>query len=153
VTACQSQDVAVCDEHGNFLFWADEYTARSILSRHAAELVRAADGPRLLARRRKIFEGPDNGLGWLRAARHWPSGFDAIASRERKALLKRCLDELPRGQRVVITLRYNRELKFRQIAAALDVTEEAVIQMHQRCLVALRCALVAAGVCKLDHIL
>lgn len=143
----------MCDENGNFLFWADEHTARRLLSRRAAALVRDSEGPKLLARRREIYEGPDNGLGWLRAARHWPDAFDAIAARERKAILKLCLEGLTRPQRTVIYLRYRQELRFKQIAAVLEVTEEAIGQMHGRALLSLREALERLGICKLDHIL
>jgi RNA polymerase sigma factor (sigma-70 family) len=153
VPTCQAKDVQVCDEQGNFLFWADEYTARSILSRHAATLIREASGPRLLARRRTLYEGEDSGLGWLRGTRHWPSGFDVIAARQRRAELRKCLGTLPRTQRAVIAMRYERGLKFRQIALALEVNEDAVSQMHHRTLEALREALEAAGIRKLRHIL
>jgi RNA polymerase sigma factor (sigma-70 family) len=150
---CQPRIVPVYDEDGKFLFEAEEYTARSIISRRAATLIRDAEGPRLVARRRRIYEGPDNGLGWLRATRHWPTGFEVIAAGQRKSVLRRCLEELPRTQRTVIVLRYSRDLKFLQIANALEVTEEAVIQMHQRTLAALRAGLEQAGVRKLGHIL
>ena len=147
-----TQNVEVYDEEGNLLFICDEYTARSILARRAAEFIRDAEGPKLRARRRELYDGPEQGIGWLLGS-HWPSPFDVIADEQRRSILDRCLGCLPHANRTLMMLRYRRDLKFRQIAMVLEVSEEAVIQMHQRTLLTLRSALAQERITKLDHIL
>lgn len=60
--------------------------------------------------------------------------------RAEHARLRRAVDQLPEPLRVVIELRYDRELSFAEIARELDMSKNAVFARHNRALDELRAA-------------
>ncbi len=81
-----------------------------------------------------------------------PSPFDLIARRQRREKIKLCLDQLPREHVTIIRMRYFRDLQFKDIARALESSENAMVQTHSRVLETMRCQLKTAGVRKLHDL-
>jgi len=75
-----------------------------------------------------------------------PSPFDVIARRQRREKIKLCLSQLPREHVTIIRMRYYRDLQFKDIARALQSSENAVVQMHGHVLENMRNELRTAGV-------
>jgi DNA-directed RNA polymerase specialized sigma24 family protein len=92
------------------------------------------------------------GLGFV-PRNHWPSGFDAVANRERRELMKWMEADLPRSSRRLVRLRYRNDLTFPQIAIAMDRTVESVEAMHARALTKMRDKLAEANIHKLTELL
>ncbi len=102
-------------------------------------------------------------LGWISG--HRPtSPFDAIANGERKLILgifskvdknykpRPVADELTREHIVLLQLRYERDLGYKQIALVMHSTEDAVSQMHGRILGKIREQLELRNIYCKDHI-
>ena len=87
----------------------------------------------------------------------WPvptaSPFDVIARRERRELIELCLVELTRENVKILRMRYYRDLSFKDIARALESSENAAMQMHGRILDKMRDRLKLAGVRRLRELL
>ncbi|HTX55348.1 MAG TPA: FliA/WhiG family RNA polymerase sigma factor [Candidatus Baltobacteraceae bacterium] len=69
-----------------------------------------------------------------RAADPW----QAMALKERKALLGSIIDQLPSNERTVLSLYYYEELTMKEIAAVLEVSESRVSQIHSAALLRIR---------------
>jgi RNA polymerase sigma-70 factor (ECF subfamily) len=69
---------------------------------------------------------------------HGPEALTALLAAERAARLRRAVLQLPRRQREVMALRLDAELPFSEIAAALDITENAARVNFHHAAVALR---------------
>ena len=82
-----------------------------------------------------------------------PSPFDLIARRQRREKIKLCMERLPREHVTIIRMRYYRDLQFKDIARALQSSENAVVQTHGHVLAAMRDHLKTAGVRQLHELL
>jgi DNA-directed RNA polymerase specialized sigma24 family protein len=82
-----------------------------------------------------------------------PSPFDVIARKERRELIDLCLVDLTRENVKILRMRYYRDLSFKDVARALDSSEDAVMQMHGRVLDKMRDRLKTAGVRRLVEVL
>lgn len=67
-----------------------------------------------------------------------PSPWHALALKERQAVLAEILEELPSGERMVLTLYYYEELTMKEIGSVLAVTESRVSQIHSAALLRIR---------------
>jgi RNA polymerase sigma factor for flagellar operon FliA len=73
---------------------------------------------------------------------HWaPDPWQSLALKERRALLGRIIDDLPRNERMVLSLYYFEELTMKEIGEVLEVTESRVSQIHSAALVRIRARL------------
>ncbi len=70
-----------------------------------------------------------------------PSPWQALAVKERKAILAALLDELPANERTVLSLYYYEELTMKEIGAVLEVSESRVSQIHSAALLRIRARL------------
>ncbi len=68
-----------------------------------------------------------------------------VEGREQVARLERAMDALPDRHRVVLALRYQRELSYQQIADELGITKQATAVLLHRAKQSLRRALVGPG--------
>ncbi len=64
--------------------------------------------------------------------------WQAMALKERKALLGSIIDGLPGNERTVLSLYYYEELTMKEIAAVLEVSESRVSQIHSAALLRIR---------------
>lgn len=60
------------------------------------------------------------------------NGLDAVQSRERHAALNSAIESLPEDQREILLMKYVSSMRYRAIAQALSMTEEAVAQKLMR---------------------
>ena len=67
-----------------------------------------------------------------------PTPWQALALKERQALLGTIIDELPRSERIVLSLYYYEELTMKEIGAVLEVSESRVSQIHSAALLRIR---------------
>jgi RNA polymerase sigma factor FliA len=67
-----------------------------------------------------------------------PDPFLTLAERERRAMLARLMDSLPKRERQVLALYYYEELTMREVGTALRVTESRVSQLHTSAVLRLR---------------
>jgi RNA polymerase sigma factor for flagellar operon FliA len=63
-----------------------------------------------------------------------PTAFDEILRAEDRALLREELDRLPRNEKLVLCLYYMEDLRLKEIAAILEVSESRVSQIHTEAL-------------------
>jgi RNA polymerase sigma factor (sigma-70 family) len=143
--------IAVLDASDNILAWVDEFSARRFIARGLASLERVTNQRTLRAITDSLDRCSKCGALWKQ--RHDPSPFDRVAAIERRDLLKKCRASLEPKQRVLLRMRYDGDLTFRQIALALDVSEEAAIQMHRRMIARLQRLLSAMKIRQLREIL
>lgn len=61
-----------------------------------------------------------------------------VAAKETRELLGHLIENLPKKERLVLTLYYYEELTFREIAAVLEVTESRICQIHGQAIIHLR---------------
>lgn len=64
--------------------------------------------------------------------------FELIAGEEMKTLLKKLLDDLPKKEKLVVSLYYNDEMTMKEIGKILDLTESRVCQLHTQAMMRLR---------------
>jgi RNA polymerase sigma factor FliA len=64
--------------------------------------------------------------------------WQAMAAKDRRALLGAVIDALPDGERTVLSLYYYEELTMREIGAVLEVSESRVSQIHSAALLRIR---------------
>ncbi|HSB73598.1 MAG TPA: FliA/WhiG family RNA polymerase sigma factor [Candidatus Methylomirabilis sp.] len=67
-----------------------------------------------------------------------PSPWQALALKERQAVLGAVIEALPRNERTVLSLYYYEELTMKEIGAVLDVSESRVSQIHSAALLRIR---------------
>lgn len=70
-----------------------------------------------------------------------PNPWEALALKERRAILGGILDALPEGERTVLSLYYYEELTMKEIGAVLEVSESRVSQIHSAALLRIRARL------------
>ena len=87
---------------------------------------------------RTASEGGDRGLLGGAADPTAPPPLAALLADERKALLAEAVEALPEADRRVVTLHYQRDVRFKDIARRLAVTKARVSQIHARALGRLR---------------
>lgn len=92
--------------------------------------------------RAHFAEAPPEGDG---AAATEPAPLARVEGREQVAQLERAMDALADRHRVVLVLRYQRELSYQQIADELGVTKQNAAVLLHRAKRALRGAMGAAG--------
>jgi RNA polymerase sigma factor for flagellar operon FliA len=80
----------------------------------------------------------------------WPQ--NRALKRQRADIIGQELLRLPERYRVVVRLRYSREMTLRQIGTFLRVNESRACQLHQSALNRLRRALSSRGVRDLSHL-
>jgi RNA polymerase sigma factor FliA len=76
-----------------------------------------------------------------------------LVSRERAAILGQEVQRLPPRYRMVVRLRYSRELSLREIGVVLRVNESRACQLHRSALGRLRRALSSRGVKGFLHLM
>ncbi len=67
-----------------------------------------------------------------------PNPWQALASKERQRILGAAIEELPDGERLVLSLYYSDELTMKEIGAVLEVSESRVSQIHRAALLRIR---------------
>jgi len=72
------------------------------------------------------------------AEQRTPDPGQALARKERQALLGALIDQLPDNERMVLSLYYHEELTMKEIAAILEVSESRVSQIHSAAILRLR---------------
>jgi RNA polymerase sigma factor for flagellar operon FliA len=75
-----------------------------------------------------------------------PSPFLLLEAKERRALLARMIERLPKKEQQVVALYYGEELTMQEIGRALGVSESRVSQLHSSAVLRLRAALRRARV-------
>ena len=123
---------AILNANDEIVAWVDEESARRLIVRKLAKFERITTSRALRAITDSLQRCVECGALWKQ--KHDPSPFDRLAAIERKEILDGIRGSLDRRQRVLLRMRYDGDLTFRQIALALAVTEEAAIQMHGRLL-------------------
>jgi RNA polymerase sigma factor for flagellar operon FliA len=63
-----------------------------------------------------------------------PTAFDAMVQEEDRAFLRQELDRLPRNEKLVLCLYYIEDLRLKEIAQIIEVTESRVSQIHTEAL-------------------
>jgi RNA polymerase sigma factor for flagellar operon FliA len=108
---------------------ADEHAYQRVSLDAAASATQGEDGLTLEA---VVSDGRD-------------SAEDSVFGEEDRAALSVAIASLKEHERLVLTLSYFEELKLREIAEVLGVTESRVSQVRSRALLRLRAAMMAAG--------
>ncbi len=93
--------------------------------------------------------GPDPGTGFTVAettADDGPNIEDLVAHEETVAILADCMRKLPERESRVLSLYYYEELRLREIAELMGVTESRISQIRQAALKTLRTLLEADGI-------
>ena len=83
----------------------------------------------------------DEGEPPVLAEQRTPDPGQALALKERQALLGAVIDELPANERTVLSLYYHEELTMKEIAAVLEVSESRVSQIHSAAILRIRARL------------
>jgi RNA polymerase sigma factor for flagellar operon FliA len=87
-------------------------------------------------------EGEEGGEVALAASgAQTPDPWRALALKERRLLLASILEDLPAGERMVLSLYYYEELTMKEIGAVLTVSESRVSQLHSAALLRIRARL------------
>jgi RNA polymerase sigma factor for flagellar operon FliA len=97
--------------------------------------------------------GEDPGLENSLPAPPEESPLRQLVSRERAAILGQEVQRLPPRYRMVVRLRYSRELSLREIGVVLRVNESRACQLHRSALGRLRRALSSRGVKGFLHLM
>ena len=72
------------------------------------------------------------------ADKQMPDAVMRLLNAEDKAILRRTVDKLPRQQLQVLSLYYMENLRLKEIAEIMDVTESRVSQIHTLAIIRLR---------------
>jgi RNA polymerase sigma factor for flagellar operon FliA len=92
---------------------------------------------------RPVGEEDDDGEGGAPSVpeEHTPNPWQALAIKERRALLGAIIEDLPAAERTVLSLYYYEELTMKEIGAVLEVSESRVSQIHSAALLRIRARL------------
>lgn len=66
------------------------------------------------------------------------SPFEAVETKEMRAILARAVDQLPERERQIVSLYYHEELTMKEIGHVLGVTESRISQLHTRAMLRMR---------------